>query len=46
MLSMKVWALRIIDTGDIDEIPGCKGYTCWPIDAPDRENKTQEEMEK
>jgi hypothetical protein len=43
---MKVSALRIIDAGSIDEIPGCDGYTCSPIDAADRENKAQEEMER
>jgi hypothetical protein len=46
MLTMNVWALRIIGVGEIEEIPRCDGYTCWRIDKTDRENKTQEEIEK
>jgi hypothetical protein len=29
-----------------DEIPGCDGYPCSRINAADRENKTQEEIER
>jgi hypothetical protein len=46
MLILNVSALRIIDVGDIEEIPGCDGYTCSLIDAADRENKTQDEMDR
>jgi hypothetical protein len=45
-VSVNVSALRIIGLGEIEEIPGCDGYTCWFIDKTDRENKTQEEIEK
>jgi hypothetical protein len=30
----------------IEEIPGCDGYPSSRIDATDRKNKTQEEMER
>jgi hypothetical protein len=44
--SCDISALRIIGVGEIEEIPGCDRYTCSRIDAADRENKTQQEMEK
>jgi hypothetical protein len=31
---------------EIEEILGLDGHTCSRIDAADRENKTQEEMER
>jgi hypothetical protein len=46
MLSITVSALRIIEVGEIEEIPCCDGYTCSRIYAADRGNKTQDEMER
>jgi hypothetical protein len=46
MLTMNVSALRIIGVREIEEIPGCDGYTCWRIDQTDRKNKTQEAIER
>jgi hypothetical protein len=31
MLSINVSALRIIGVGEIEEIPGCDGDTCWRV---------------
>jgi hypothetical protein len=46
MLSMNVSVLRILLIGEIEEITGYEGYTYWRIDQTDRENKTQEEIER
>jgi hypothetical protein len=46
MLSMNVSALSIIRVGEIEEIPGCDGYTCWYINKTDTKNKTHEETER
>jgi hypothetical protein len=46
MLSMNVSAVRIDGVGDIEDISGFDGYTCWRIDKTDRENNTQEAIKR
>jgi hypothetical protein len=46
MLRINVSTLRIIGVGESAEIPGCDEYTCWRMDQTDRENKTQEAIER
>jgi hypothetical protein len=43
---MNVSAVRTIGVGEIEEIRGCDGCSCSHIDKTDRENKTQEKIER